>query len=190
MKARNQDNKAANSAFARIVNARSGENVYLCYQCRKCASGCPLREMMDSNPTELMRQIQLGMKNEAVKDSTIWLCASCHTCTSRCPQGIDIAHVIDTLKIMAQEEGIHADTHNVKAFNKIWMMMIKHMGRIFEVGLVGLLNLAMKKPLQGVGLAGRMVKKGKLKFLPSIKRASETRNMFKRAEEIKKQAHK
>lgn len=165
---------------------RSGENVFLCYQCRKCASGCPLREMMDSSPTELMRFIQLGMKEQAQNDSTVWRCTSCQTCTTRCPQGIDIAHIIDTVKITAQEEKSKADTKNVKAFNIIWMNMLKYMGRIYEVGLVGLLNIAMKQPLKGAALAVEMIKKGKLKFIPTIKRSTTMKRMFKRAERFKK----
>lgn len=185
MKVENSNSKIDN-AFALEVQKRSGENVFLCYQCRKCASGCPLREMMDSSPTELMRFIQLGMKERAETDSTIWRCTACQTCTTRCPQGIDIAHVIDTVKIMAQEEKSTADTKNVKAFNVIWMNMLKHMGRIYEVGLVGLLNMAMKNPLKGVGLAVDMAKKGKLKFFPTIKRPGMMRRMFKRAERFRK----
>lgn len=168
-------------AFAAEVERRSGENVFLCYQCRKCASGCPLRSFMDGSPTEFMRQVQMGLKDEAMSGSTIWRCTACQTCSTRCPQGIDIAHVIDTVKIMAQEERRSVDTKNVRAFNWLWMTMLRHFGRIYEVGLVGGLNVAMKKPLQGIGLAVRMVQKGKLRFIPSIRRSAEVRKMFAKA---------
>lgn len=179
------DKKEIDNSFALEVQRRSGENVFLCYQCRKCASGCPLRDMMDSSPTELMRFVQLGMKDRAEKDSTVWRCTSCQTCTARCPQGIDIAHIVDTVKMIAQEEKTRLDSKNVKAFNVIWMNMLKYMGRIYEVGLVALLNMAMKNPLKGAGLAVEMVKKGKLKFMPTIKRSAQMRRMFKRAERLK-----
>ncbi len=180
-----ENNVNIDSSFALEVQKRSGENVFLCYQCRKCASGCPLREMMDSSPTEFMRFVQLGMKDKAMTDSTVWRCTSCQTCTTRCPQGIDIAHVIDTVKMMAQDERIKVDSKNVKAFNVIWMNMLKHMGRIYELGLVALLNMAMKQPLKGAELAVEMVKKGKLKFIPTIKRSASMRRMFKRAKGLK-----
>lgn len=173
-------------SFAAEVNRHSGENVFLCYQCRKCASGCPVRDVMKGSPTELMRQVQLGMKDRAMNDDTIWLCVSCMTCSTRCPQDIDIAHVINSVKMMAQEENVKTDTKNVVSFAKIWMWLLKYMGRIYELGLVGGLNLAMKKPLQGAGLALRMVRKGKLKFLPTIKRSAEMRRMFSRAQDLKK----
>ena len=64
----------ADSAFAEEIAKRSGENVFLCYQCRKCASGCPSRQFMDKTPTELMRYAQLGMVDEAMKGNTIWYC--------------------------------------------------------------------------------------------------------------------
>ena len=43
------------SAFAEEIRERCGENVFLCYQCRKCTSGCPSRAFMDKSPSELMR---------------------------------------------------------------------------------------------------------------------------------------
>ena len=56
------------TSFAEEVRERSGENVFLCYQCKKCASGCPSRVFMDSTPAELMRYVQLGMVDEAMKE--------------------------------------------------------------------------------------------------------------------------
>ncbi|MHC4145413.1 MAG: 4Fe-4S dicluster domain-containing protein, partial [Planctomycetota bacterium] len=70
MKVINKKEIKVDSSFAEEVAKRSGENVFLCYQCRKCASGCPSRIFMDSTPTELMRYVQLGMVDEAMKGNT------------------------------------------------------------------------------------------------------------------------
>ena len=135
-------------AFAEEIKNRCGENVFLCYQCKKCASGCPSREFMDSSPAQLMRYVQLGMVDEAMKENTIWYCLSCQTCSARCPQDIDIAHVVDTIRILVQEKKIEADTKNERLFNWLWMRMIKYMGRAYEVGLTGALNLFTGKPFK------------------------------------------
>ncbi|MCH7557772.1 MAG: 4Fe-4S dicluster domain-containing protein [Planctomycetes bacterium] len=174
------------SSFAEEIAKRSGENVFLCYQCKKCASGCPSRMFMDSTPTELMRYIQLGMVDEAMKGNTIWYCLSCQTCSVRCPQDIDIAHVVDTIKIIVQEKKIKADTKNVRLFNRFWMTMLKYMGRMYEVGLAGGVNLLTGHPFKDMALAMKMFKKGKLKLLPSIKKPFETMKMFSRAKRLKK----
>jgi len=172
--------------LAEEIKKRSGENVFLCYQCKKCAAGCPNRKFMDASPTELMRKVQLGMTDDAMKDNTIWYCLSCQTCTARCPQDIDIAHVVDTLRIIVQEKGVKADTKNSRLFNMIWMKMLRFTGRIYEVALTGTLNTFTGKPFKDIGLGVKMIMSGKLKLFPSIKRTSEMIKMFKRAKKLKK----
>jgi heterodisulfide reductase subunit C len=174
------------SSFAAEVGKRSGENVFLCYQCRRCASGCPNRVFMDRTPTELMRYLQLGMVDEAMKGNTIWYCLSCHTCSTRCPQDIDIAHVIDSVRIMVQERKIKADTKNLKLFNRLWMTILKYMGRMYEMGLTGTLNLFTGRPFKDLPLGMRMIRKGKLRLLPPLTRPVEMIKMFSRAKRLKK----
>ncbi len=173
-------------SFAEEIAKRSGENVFLCYQCRKCTSGCPSQMFMDSTPTELMRYVQLGMIDVAMKGNTVWYCLSCQTCSARCPQDIDIAHVVDTIRIIVQEKKIKADTKNERLFNWLWMKMLKYMGRIYEVGLTGMLNLLTCKPFKDLPLGMKMIKKGKLKLLPSIRKPFVTMKMFSSTKRLKK----
>ena len=186
MKVVKQKEALLDSSFAEEIAMRSGENVFLCYQCRKCASGCPSRMFMDSTPTELMRYAQLGMVDEAMKKNTIWYCLSCQTCSTRCPAGIDIAHVIDTMRIIGQERGLRADDNNLPLFNRLWMTMIKYMGRAYEAGLVASLNLFSGRPTKDVALGLKMMKKGKLKLFPSFSGPFATMKMFSRAKKLKK----
>ena len=168
------------------VRSRSGENVFLCYQCKKCASGCPARGFMTASPTELMRYVQLGMIDEAMKQNTVWFCVSCQTCSTRCPQDIDIAHVVDTIRIIAQERKIKTDTNNIKVFNWVWMTILKYMGRMYEIGLIGLLNCLTLRPFKDMLLAPKMFKNRKLKILPSFKKPFSTMRLFSRAKRLKK----
>jgi heterodisulfide reductase subunit C len=185
MKIIGKEEITVDSSFADEIRKHCGENVYLCYQCRKCASGCPNRQFMDSTPTELMRYAQLGMADEAMKKNTAWFCVSCQTCTARCPQDIDIARVVDAIKIIADERRVIADAGNVRMFNRIWMFMLRFMGRMYEVGLVGSLNVFTGKPFNDMALGKKMILKGKLKFIPSIKMPFEMMKMFSRAKKIK-----
>jgi len=181
-----QSDIAVDSSLAEEILKRSGENVFLCYQCRKCASGCPSRMFMDSTPTELMRYVQLGMADEAMKGNTVWYCLSCQTCSARCPQGIDIAHVVDTIRILVQENKVKADAKNARIFNWLWMKMLKYMGRIYEVGLTGALNLFIGRPFKDLPLGIKMIRKGKLRLLPSIRKPFAMLKMFSRARMLKK----
>jgi heterodisulfide reductase subunit C len=186
MKAVRQENIKLDSNFAAEIAKRSGENVYLCYQCRKCASGCPSRMFMDSTPTELMRYAQLGMADEAMKKNTIWYCLSCETCSTRCPADIDIARVIDTMRIIVQEKNLKADDNKLPLFNRLWMTMLRFMGRAYEPGLVGSLNFLSGKPTKDMALGMKMIKKGKLKLIPSFKKPFAMMKMFSRAKRLKK----
>ena len=174
------------TSLAEEVKKRCGENVFLCYQCKKCASGCPSRMFMDSTPAELMRYVQLGMADEVMKKNSVWYCLTCHTCSARCPQNIDITNVIDTIRIIVQEKKIKAQTGTAPIFYRIWMIMLRYTGRMYEVGLTGMFNLITGKPFKDLSLGFKMIKKGKLKLLPTIKKPFSTMRLFKRARRLKK----
>ena len=77
-----------------------------CFQCRKCASGCPVTFAMDLYPDEVVRLVLLGQRERVLSCKTIWVCTGCETCTSRCPNGVKIAELMDRLKEMAIQEKV------------------------------------------------------------------------------------
>jgi heterodisulfide reductase subunit B len=159
----------ATETLAQKIEQDVGSNVFLCYQCVKCSSGCPLVEHMDIMPNQVMRSIQLN--DESVLESkTIWLCASCQTCTTRCPQGLDIAGVMDALRIEAKERGLSPAIPEVDKFSILFLRDIGLFGRLYEVGLMGGMNLWTGQLLKDMGMGMEMIKRGKLKFIPGITR--------------------
>jgi heterodisulfide reductase subunit C len=42
------------------VEAATGVNLAQCYQCGKCAAGCPVSDQMDLPPSQVFRLLQLG----------------------------------------------------------------------------------------------------------------------------------
>jgi heterodisulfide reductase subunit C len=88
------------SDFVKKVSEISGQNLNLCYQCGKCSAGCPMSFVMDYLPNQIMRLVQLGLEEDIANSKTIWLCASCLTCSVRCPKGIDIARVMEALRLL------------------------------------------------------------------------------------------
>jgi ferredoxin len=50
-----------------------------CYQCGKCTAGCPTAAQMDIPPTRLIRLLQLGDSESALRAGSIWQCVSCQT---------------------------------------------------------------------------------------------------------------
>lgn len=88
------------NAIIKKVEDISGQNVLACYQCGKCSAGCPMVSLMDLLPNQIIRLVQLGQVSDVLNSKTIWLCASCFTCTSRCPKGVDLAKVMEALRLL------------------------------------------------------------------------------------------
>jgi ferredoxin len=84
----------------------SGQKILSCYICGKCSAGCPISPMMDIQPHQIIRLIQLGQEEEVLKSGTIWLCSSCFTCASRCPRGINLAAIMEALRALVLRRGI------------------------------------------------------------------------------------
>jgi len=163
--------------LAREIKERSGENVFLCYQCKKCTAGCPVAAYFDIAPHEVMRACQFGEADLVLNSRTISICAACETCSTRCPQGIDIAGIMDVLEIMAAEQGIKAKAPTVPMFYKSANRTIDWFGRMWELGLMA--ELYIREFFAGeldfrqlfkydIKLAINMLRAGKLKLLPSI----------------------
>ncbi len=163
--------------LAREIERKSGENPFLCYQCVRCSSGCPLTEFFDYNPNQILRLVQIGDEETALNAKTPWLCAACLTCTTRCPQGIDIARIMETLTQVAQARGIPPKVPEVALFNKVFLKDAGLFGRVYELGLMGSMNVLRGKWFEDMDLGVEMFKKAKLSFLPSIARAKPARQM-------------
>ncbi len=99
MRIRLSRNDAQNAIIKKIEDI-SGQNVLACYQCGKCSAGCPMVTLMDLLPNQIIRLVQLGQIGDVLNSKTIWLCASCFSCTSRCPKGVDLAKVMEALRLL------------------------------------------------------------------------------------------
>ena len=172
--------------LAQEIREDIGENVYKCYQCAKCTSGCPTVYAMDLSINQIMRALQLGKDDLALKSKTIWLCTSCWTCATRCPQGIDITSIMDFLRMKASKIKIKdRQAAAIAGFNQIFLDSVRSHGRIFELGMIIKLKMMTKKIFQDLGLGFRMILKSKIHFTPQrVDNLREVRSMFDRISEI------
>ena len=155
--------------LAQIIQREIGQNVFLCYQCVKCTSGCPLADHFDLTPNQVMRSVQLNHER-ALESKTIWLCAACQTCTTRCPQDLDIAGVMDALRIEAKRRGLPPAIPEVDKFSTLFLRDIDLLGRLYEVGLMAGMNLVTGQLMKDMGMGLEMMKRRKLKLIPTITR--------------------
>ena len=154
--------------LARRVQEELGQNVYLCYQCVKCTSGCPVGEFFDWQPNQIMRALQLGQEDIALESKTPWLCAACQMCSTRCPQGLDIAAIMDFLTREAVDRGIKPPIPEVDRFDKAFMREVRLWGRAYEPGLLAEMTLHNPQGLkEDMGLYLKMLQRRKVAFMPS-----------------------
>ncbi|MBW9170982.1 4Fe-4S dicluster domain-containing protein [Clostridium estertheticum] len=78
----------------------SGQRIQDCIQCGKCSASCPASEGMDILPHQVIRLLQTGELDKVIESKTIWSCASCFTCSERCPRDIDIANVLEAVRLI------------------------------------------------------------------------------------------
>ncbi len=168
--------------FVKNVEGLIGGSVWKCYQCGNCTAGCPASFAMDLGPSRLLRLIQLGMKEQVLASNTAWVCAACITCTTRCPQEVDIAGVMDAVRMIGLKEGPRFTHRNAKLLHKIFVGVIKKYGRQHELSLLARYNILSGKLFKDILLAPGMFFKGKLKLLPrKVRGRRELAQIFKRA---------
>jgi heterodisulfide reductase subunit C len=138
---------------------------------------------MDLLPSQVMRMIHLGSE-EVLQSRAIWLCASCEACTTRCPQGVDIAAVMDALRILAIDREVSGPDARGRKFNRSFLASVRRHGRVYEVGMLAAYKLRSGDLLTDAGKVPQMLAKGKLSLLPHRSGGrGEVREVFKRAEE-------
>lgn len=168
----------------RDVERRSGATVSACLQCHKCSSGCPVGQDMDPLPSQIMRLIHLGAKDEVLQSQAIWACASCEACTARCPMGIDVASVMDALRMIAVERDAAVGDTRGRSFNRAMLTSMRWHGRVFELGMMALYKIISRDLFADMDKMPRMLAKRKLSFLPHFSRSGkEVRKVFRRAQE-------
>jgi heterodisulfide reductase subunit C len=180
MDASGQSIDKGTSLLSQVFND-SGEKIQNCFQCQKCAAGCPLNFTMDILPNQVFRHIQYEHREKVLSSKTIWLCASCQTCSTRCPNSIDIAKVMDTLRGIAYRTGAVSGEKNISMFHKYFLWLTKQTGRTWEPGFA-------LYELRSGGLGGFMgwglkaFLRGRMGVFPSFKGGREFRDLFKKVE--------
>lgn len=181
----------ATAGFADEIARESGQNIEACYQCGKCTAGCPMAQAMDMKPNQVIRAVQLGLKDTALDAAAVWYCAGCETCASRCPRDIDMSRVMKSLAHRCVREGRKPKDPAVAAFHRSFMESMARWGRGHELEIVGLTK--MRGPGQrfkDIALGGALFGRGKLSILPHwVREGKQVREIVSKDHEQDEQAN-
>jgi heterodisulfide reductase subunit C len=167
-------------SFGEQVKEESGAGIDRCYQCLTCSLGCPSAFAMDYLPHQIVRMVQLGLRQEALTSSTIWVCADCQACATRCPNEVDLVRMMDVLREISLREGL-ARERSVADFHRVFLGNIEQRGRQHELSLIIKLKLKTRDLFSDLPLGVKMLKKGKLKLLPErFGEIKSVRDIFRR----------
>ncbi|MHA2621292.1 MAG: 4Fe-4S dicluster domain-containing protein [bacterium JZ-2024 1] len=92
----------------KIANILGGQEFYLCFQCGRCTSHCPVFTQYPQafNPRRILEKVAIGHPG-VLDDTAIWRCTTCYECFEHCPWGINLAEVIVALRNLAiQKNGV------------------------------------------------------------------------------------
>jgi len=178
------------------VAARSGQNLKACYQCRRCAAGCPVGDDTGVTPDQLIRMIILGLKEEAMNNLLVWKCVACYTCGTRCPNNIHTAKITEALKHMIKEQHLDPVVPKVANFHSAFLTSTSHFGRVNEMEFMaiyemknaknelakGRIKAILDEIMAQVGLGKVMMKLKRVHFsIDKIRGTGEIRRLFARA---------
>lgn len=178
------------------VARRSGQKLQACYQCRRCAAGCPVGEETGMTPDRLIRLIVVGDRDAALNNLLVWKCVACYTCGTRCPNNIQTARITEVLKQMGKEAGCKPLTPRIADFHNAFMTSTGHLGRFNEIESMAiyetktLFKELAQGNLQAVfgemksqgRLGAEMTKKKRMHFgIDRVKNLSEIKALYKKS---------
>ncbi len=165
--------------FSRQIQETSHTRLTRCWHCQTCSGGCPFSQDMDALPNQVLRMVQLGMKEEVLRTSTIWLCVGCNTCATECPNAIDVAAVMDALRQVAIAEKIPIAEPGILAFHKSVVDSIHRYGRTHKLEIMMRYKLTKKEWFSDIDLGLKMLARRKLDLMPSkVKDREAVRALF------------
>jgi nitrate reductase gamma subunit/ferredoxin len=72
-----------------------------CINCGNCTAICNLTTEEDRFPRQVIRMVQMGMKEELLGSKEIWLCYNCGQCSETCPQQAEPANLMAAARCYA-----------------------------------------------------------------------------------------
>ena len=183
-------------SHAQEVAQRSGQNLLACYQCRRCAAGCPVGEESGVTPDRLIRMLLLGDEQAALDNLLVWKCLACYTCGTRCPYDIQTARITEVLQQISKKQHREPLVPKVAAFHGAFVKAVGQAGRFNELVGMGMyeaqaalgefkrggLKAALAEVATQAKLGQAMMKKHRMHLkYESVKKKGEVKALYRKA---------
>ncbi len=90
--------------FADTLKKFGAKNVTVCFNCGNCTAICPLSTNEHMFPRKIIRYIQLGLKDKALKAPEPWICHACGECSVTCPRQAFPSEIMNAVRTYAFTE--------------------------------------------------------------------------------------
>ena len=157
-----------NAGAAQEIAERYGAQVAVCYQCKRCTAGCPVADVMELRPHQVVRLARYGAIDRLLASDAIWDCVGCYLCTTRCPQAVPVAELFYSLKGQAMKRDATSPRTTVPALLKAFAAPVKRSGRSCEFEMSAryyMFSVQPTKALKEIPTALKLVRQGRLPLL-------------------------
>lgn len=120
-----------------------------CFNCGNCTAICPLTTDEHPFPRNMLRYVQLGMKDQMLETVDPWLCYYCGECSETCPRGAEPAEAMMTIRrwLTAQYDKSGKGAKLYTSSKALWRAIIQY-------SLVPLVLLLIYHGLTALGFEG------------------------------------
>lgn len=124
-------------------------DVEACFNCGNCTAICPLTTDEHPFPRNMIRYIQLGMKDQLLETVDPWLCYYCGECSETCPREAEPAEAMMTIRrwLTAQYDKSGKGAKLYTSSKALWLAVLQY-------SLVPLILLLIYHALTAFGFEG------------------------------------
>lgn len=170
--------------FRDEIQQLSGHNANLCFQCSKCSAGCPMAEVMDLKPAQVMHGIRLGLVDLVLNSEAIWLCVGCETCTARCPQDAEPAAAMNAARLLALHRHVKPSVREVGIYYQGFVNNMRLNGKIHDASVAGITQLLTGQLMDNLPLAWKLFLRGRVKPPPLPFGGHRFRRLYNRIKDL------
>jgi quinone-modifying oxidoreductase subunit QmoC len=117
----------ADPKFLEELKDYGAVNVEACFNCGNCTAICPLTDDGHPFPRNVIRLVQIGLKDRLLRNTDPWLCYYCGECSDTCPREAEPAETMMALRrwLTAKYDRSGHAARLYTSEREVWMAILK-----------------------------------------------------------------